>query len=68
MNETKIGNFKMELENRFNEAHDHTEKYDYLEAVKHTLNFLNVHNEELDQMLYGLHEKVSAEHKAEYGR
>lgn len=67
MNETTINKFKAELENRFNDAHDHTEKYDYLEAVKHTLNFLNINDEQLDQMLYELHEQARKEHKAEYG-
>src|SRR6185312_13217206 len=37
MNEMDINKFKVELENRFDNAHDHTEKYDYLEAVAHNL-------------------------------
>lgn len=67
MNEMNISKFKTELENRLDKAESHTEKYDYLEAVKHTLTFLNVENEHLDQMLYELQEQAEKEHKVEYG-
>lgn len=67
MNEKHIEKFKKELESRFENVHDHTEKYDYMEAVEHTLSFLKVNDEKLNEMLTKVNKQIDLEYEAEYG-
>lgn len=66
MNEMDINKFKVEIKNRLDNAESHSEKYDYLEAIEHTLSFLKVDNEQLNQALHELKEQAEKEHYAEY--